>query len=82
MKVIKTHVRPIIFIFELFGLTTYLWLARFGRAFLNPEIVMTSIFAASPHAASILNELPIVGSLEGYPLISVNEANTHNEYDD
>ena len=42
----------------------------------------TSIFQASPHAMSILNELPIVGSLEGFPLISINEASTHNQYDD
>ena len=45
----------------------------------------TAIFQASPHAMSILNELPIVGSLEGYPLISVLDAQMHDddgEYDD
>ena len=42
----------------------------------------TSIFQASPHAMSILNELPIVGSLEGFPLISINKASTHNQYED
>jgi predicted heme/steroid binding protein len=42
----------------------------------------TAIFQASPHAMSILNELPIVGSLEGYPLISVVDAQMHDEDDD
>lgn len=46
----------------------------------------TSIFQSSPHAMSILNELPIVGSLEGFPLVSVTDANLHynddDEYDD
>ena len=41
----------------------------------------TAIFQASPHAMSILNELPIVGSLEGYPLISVLDAQMHDEDD-
>ncbi len=44
----------------------------------------TSIFQSSPHAMSILSELPIVGSLDGFPLISISEANNHygEDYDD
>lgn len=42
----------------------------------------TSIFQSSPHAMSILSELPIVGSLDGFPLISIQEANNHYNEDD
>ena len=56
------------------------------RGFQLGGIDATSIFQSSPHAMSILNELPIVGSLEGFPLVSVTDANLHyndgDEYDD
>lgn len=42
----------------------------------------TSIFQSSPHAMSILSELPIVGSLDGFPLVSIQEANDHYRDDD
>jgi predicted heme/steroid binding protein len=40
---------------------------------------VTSIFTSSPHTMSQLNGIPIVGSLEGSPVITVPNTNTPNE---
>lgn len=38
----------------------------------------TAAFTSSPHAMSILNELPIVGTLEGFPRLSSTQASASN----
>lgn len=45
----------------------------------------TSVFASSPHSASLLATLPVVGSLEGYALLyadSMNTSTNTSNYDD
>ena len=45
----------------------------------------TAAFTSSPHAMSILNELPIVGTLEGFPRLSATQASASNvgvDYED
>lgn len=39
----------------------------------------TSVFEMSPHALSILDRLPIVGTLEGFPTLTVTETTNNNE---
>jgi len=43
----------------------------------------TTVFASSPHSASLLASLPKVGSLEGYPLVTTTTPTTNpGSYDD
>lgn len=46
MKTVKTHFRAFVFVFGLLFLTTFLWVQRLNQAYLNTEIVLTSVFGA------------------------------------